>query len=150
MNAQSQTGMTAVHDDLLDAMHRLDVALAAPAPRRQRDWCERVAKELAKLHENLGRHVVAAEAPGGMFAEVETAAPPLHHRIERLKREHAQLLRQMDVLEAFVEKQRDQEIYGFQEIRQRAGWLLTGLRHRTALVADLIFELYDTDIGCGD
>jgi hypothetical protein len=150
MNAHGATAVAAVHDELLEAMHGLELALAAPAPRRQRDWCERVAKELGVVNEALAQHVLTAEAPEGLFAEIEAAAPPLHHRIGRLKREHAQLLRQTDALEAYVAQERVLKRYAFQEIRQRAGWLLTGLRQRTALAADLVFELYDTDIGSGD
>jgi hypothetical protein len=150
MNAYDQAAVPAYHDELLDAIHELDYALAAPAPRRERDWSQRVAKGLGDLHSALERHVLKAEAPRGVFAELEAAAPPLRHRIDRLKHAHSQLLRQIDSLETFVDDNLTKQHCDFREIRQRAGWLLTGVRHHMALAADLIFELYNFDIGVGD
>src|SRR5207245_620821 len=117
MIAYSETAVTTHHDELLEAMNALEFALAARAPRRERDWCERVAKELGELDAALERHVLRAETPQGLFAEVEASAPTLHHRIVRLKRQHADLLRQLDGLETFVEHDRELDRYNFREIR---------------------------------
>ncbi len=68
MNAQSQTVVATGHDELLDAVQRLEFALAAPAPRRERDWCERVTNELGQLRTTFLRHVAAAETPGRLYA----------------------------------------------------------------------------------
>ncbi|HVW36225.1 MAG TPA: hypothetical protein VHB99_02930, partial [Pirellulales bacterium] len=73
-----------VHEPLLDAMHLLEAALSSPAPGREETWRERVAAELATLRNVLATHVASTESRKGMFVDVESTEPALHHRIERL------------------------------------------------------------------
>jgi len=139
-----------VHEPLLDAMHLLEAALASPAPGREEEWRKRVAAELATLRNVLATHVASTESRKGMFVDVESTEPALHHRIERLRHEHADLLRQAESLETHLAPPAAGHPFNFHDVRQRAGWLLTALRHHQALEADLVFELYDSDVGVGD
>lgn len=138
------------HEPLLDAMHRLEAALATAAPGREEAWRKRVAAELATLRNVLATHVASTESRKGMFVDVESTEPALHHRIERLRHEHADLMRQAESLETHLAPSTPGHPFNFHDIRQRAGWLLTALRHHQALEADLVFELYDSDVGVGD
>lgn len=149
-SAQPEPTSAPLHEPLLDAMHRLEAALAAPAPGREEAWRGRVAAELRHFHETLAAHVSAAESRKGIFGEVESLEPALHHRIERLKHEHADLLRQSLSLETHLAPAAQSQAFNYHDVRQRAGWLLTALRHHQALEADLVFELYDSDVGVGD
>lgn len=139
-----------LHEPLLDAMHRLEAALATAAPGREEVWRKRVAAELATLRNVLSTHVASTESRKGMFVDVESIEPALHHRIERLRHEHADLLRQAESLETHLAPSAPGHPFNFHDVRQRAGWLLTALRHHQALEADLVFELYDSDVGVGD
>lgn len=137
------------HDALIDAMHRLEAALASPAPGREEIWRRRVSAELNGFYDALAAHVAATESPSGLFGDVEEVEPAFHHRIGRLRREHLDLMAQTQSLETHLATHGG-ETLNFHDLRQRAGWLLTALRHHQALEADLIFELYDLDVGSGD
>jgi hypothetical protein len=141
---------SSLHEPLLDAMHLLEAALALPAPGREEAWRDRVAAELATFRNVLATHVASTESRKGMFVDVERIEPALHHRIERLRYEHADLLRQAESLETHLAPSVPGHPFNFHDVRQRAGWLLTALRHHQALEADLVFELYDSDVGVGD
>jgi hypothetical protein len=49
-----------------------------------------------------------------------------------------------------VEHHGEDEVPSFSDIRQRAAWLMSALRHHQAVETDLIFESLSTDIGVGD
>lgn len=138
------------HDALLEAMHRLEAALASAAPGREKTWNERVARRLTALVERLREHVEAADAPDGLLAVIDATRPTLLHRVDRLRQQHADLLQQARSLQEQVLHHGDGEVPDFRDIRQRAMWLLNALRHHQAQETDLIFESFYTDIGVGD
>lgn len=138
------------HDALLEAMHRLEAALASAAPGREQAWNQRVAQRLGELLARLREHVQAADAPDGLLAVIDATRPTLVHRVDRLRRQHADLLQQAQSLHQQVQHHGDGEVPDFRDIRQRAMWLLNALRHHQAQETDLIFESFYTDIGVGD
>jgi nucleotide-binding universal stress UspA family protein len=150
-------GTRGEHDALLVAMHRLEAALAAAAPGREQAWNARVLKDLGGVQECLAQHVTSAEAPDGLLAEIDLTWPTLVHRVDQLRREHADLLQQAAALRRRVEEywcvEWTTEVDGRPEtadIRQQAARLLGALRDHQAREADLIFETFYTDIGAGD
>jgi nucleotide-binding universal stress UspA family protein len=150
-------GTRGEHDALLIAMHRLEAALAAAAPGREQAWNARVLKDLGGVQECLAQHVTSAEAPDGLLAEIDLTWPTLVHRVDQLRREHADLLQQAAALRRRVEEywcvEWTTEVDGRPEtadIRQQAARLLGALRDHQAREADLIFETFYTDIGAGD
>jgi hypothetical protein len=82
----------AEHDDLLGAIHSLEAALASAAPGREQAWGKQVLKKLQAVAELLDGHARSAEAADGLLAMVAAAQPRLLHRVERLRREHVDLL----------------------------------------------------------
>lgn len=145
-------------DALLVAMQRLEAALAGAASGREQAWNARVLKDLAGVQECLTRHVASAEARDGLFAEIDLSRPTLVRRVERLRQEHAELLKQATALQQRVEQRYCVEWVAdtvadradTAEIRQLAMELLSALRHHRAQEADLIFETFYTDIGACD
>jgi hemerythrin-like domain-containing protein len=151
--AQQQTAATRTrseHDALLAAMHRLEAALAAAAPGREHPWNRRVLDHLRGLEGVLAEHVASAEGPGGVFGEIDQTRPTLVRRIERLRREHADLLRQAQALQRLAAHYGEDERPDAADIRRRAAALLGALRHHQAAEADVIFESFCTDIGTCD
>jgi hypothetical protein len=152
------------HDALLAAMHRLEAALAAAAPGRQQAWGARVRDDLHLVQEALARHVASAEGPGGLLAAIDPKRPAIVRRVERLRREHADLLQQAKDLQWRVERLCSIEWTAYEacmadevledpdaaDIRRQATQLLNALRSHQAHEADLIFETFYTDIGSGD
>jgi hemerythrin-like domain-containing protein len=138
------------HHELLEAIHQLEAALASAAPGREQDWNRRVIETLQAVADLLAQHAAAADAPDGLLAAIDTLRPTLLHRVGRLRQEHADLLHQTDALRQHVEHYSDEETPNFQDIRQRATWLLNALRHHQAAETDLIFESFWTDIGTVD
>jgi hypothetical protein len=152
------------HDALLEAMHRLEAALAAAAPGRQQAWGVRVQSDLRLVQEALARHVASAEGPGGLLAAIDLSRPAIVRRVERLRREHADLLQQANDLQRRVERLCSVEWTAYEawaadeviedpdaaDIRRQAAQLLNALRSHQAHETDLIFETFYTDIGAGD
>jgi hemerythrin-like domain-containing protein len=138
------------HDALLDAMHHLEAALESAAPGRERAWKERVIENLCAVVDRLTEHIHSADAPDGLMAMIDETRPTLVHRVERLRREHADLLQQARALQGQIEQYGEQELPNFRDIRQRATWLLNALRHHRAAETDLIFESFFVDIGVVD
>jgi hemerythrin-like domain-containing protein len=143
-----QTGRE--HDALLAAIHQLEAALASAAPGREHDWRHRVDETLEGVAELLSQHVSAADAPDGLLAEIDTLRPTLLHRVKRLRQEHDDLLQHTKALTSHVAYAGDEATPNFQDIRQRATWLLNALRHHQAAETDLVFETFWTDIGTVD
>lgn len=140
----------AEHDALLEAMHRLEAALASAAPGREQAWNKQVVEQLRTVADLLDEHARSAEAADGLLAMIGAAQPRLLHRAERLRREHVDLLQQARTLERQIEHHGEDELPNFRDVRQRTTWLLDALRHHRAAATDLIFETFSTDIGVGD
>lgn len=137
-------------DRLLKAIHRFEATLASAAPGRESAWKATMYEALCQLKLAMEEHTTIAEAPDGLLADAEEAAPRLAARIDRLKGEHADLQRQLAALCDHVQQHAREELVDYADIRQRAGWLLTSLRHHQARETDLIYESFATDIGVGD
>lgn len=140
----------AEHDALFDAIHRLEAALASAAPGRERGWNQQVVEKLRAVVDLLDEHARSAEAADGLLAMIGDAQPRLLHRVERLRREHVDLLEQARALMRHLEHHGQDELPNFRDNRHRTTWLLNALRHHRAAATDLIFEAFATDIGVGD
>jgi hypothetical protein len=140
----------AQHDALFDAIHELEAALASAAPGREQAWNRRDVERLRTVADRLDEHARAAEAADGLLAMIGAAQPRLLHRVERLRREHGDLLEQARALLRRLERHGADESPDFRDIRRRTTGLLGALCHHRAAATDLIFETYSTDVGVGD
>jgi hemerythrin-like domain-containing protein len=139
----------AEHAELLSTIHALEAALASAAPGREREWNEQVGERLRAVIAALRAHACSAEAEDGLFAEIDLR-PTLLRRVERLRQEHADLVQQSEALAQRISHCNDGDARDCHDIRQRAAWLLTALRHHQAVENDLVFESFYTDLGVGD
>lgn len=104
-------------------------------------WRRSVEESLAGLRAAIDAHVTEVEGPEGLLAQLTADAPRLSNEVELMKREHARLLVDTDVILADVE---DAEPV---DIRDRAMSLLRDLVTHRQTGADLVYEAYSTDIG---
>jgi hypothetical protein len=136
---------------LFSAIHAVERALASAAPKRERSWLLSVLEAMRLLESAMHRQCANSDSPDSLLAEIVNDAPHLHSRVERLKREYRDLLRQIsELLEQFEGGLGVEETPNYVDLRQRLGWLLTALRHHQSRETDLIFEAVDTDLGALD
>ena len=81
------------------------------------------------------------EGPEGLLAQLVTDSPRLSNEVELMKREHARLLVDTDVILADVDEADPADV------RERAMSLLRDLVTHRQTGADLVYEAYSTDIG---
>jgi hypothetical protein len=138
----------AERDDLVECMHRLEAALASPAPGREREWAARASQDLIQVRESLQQHILSAEGPSGLFAELDLSRVPIPARVTQLREEHHQLLEMAQKLADDLRK--SESLPDFMSLRQEAAQFLTLLRRHHASEVDLIYECFWLDIGVGD
>jgi hypothetical protein len=63
--------MRTKEDTLSQSLDRLEKALAADVPGRERDWAEAVSAALTEVEQALRQHAALAEASDGLLAEGE-------------------------------------------------------------------------------
>jgi hypothetical protein len=129
-------------------MHRLEAALASPAPGREREWANRAATELAEVEASLQRHITSAEGDRGLFAELDSSQGSVPARVEKLRRDHEQMLVQAKQLSRHLQSEDDR--VDFAALRNEGEELLAALRRHYSCEVDLIFECFWLDIGVGD
>src|ERR1700730_13227154 len=127
-------------DPLVPSIDRLRRAVAADAPGREREWAETVESALALVEKSLRQHLVVAEAPDGLFAEVDATRPTLTRQVDELCSEHGNYLKQVLALRETVQciaeafnpalcrtaQARSRSIPDFAAIRKQAEQLMMG------------------------
>lgn len=136
------------HDDLIECMHRLEAALASPAPGRERDWANRAASELIEVEKSLQRHIASAEGERGLFAELDLSQGSIPARVEKLRLDHVGLLQKIRQLRSDLETTSD--LPDFARLRREAEVLLAAIRRHYSSEVDLVFECFWLDLGVGD
>jgi hypothetical protein len=106
-------------------------------------WLRSVGAALQGLRVALVDHVQEAEAPSGLYAEIAETNPRLLPAVERLRRDHADMDLRIDDLEALV----DADQPSTDAVRDAALVLLSEISRHRLRGADLVWELYDVDIG---
>ena len=128
-------------DRTLAAMHELETSLAAAAPGREQDWRARVVEALAVLVEATAAEADNADRPDSLLSDVARTQPWLRNRVRGLRLQYRQLRDGLAGLAAELTGPEDAAM-DYADVRQRLGWLLTGLRHQRARESDLIYEAY--------
>src|SRR5262245_36241090 len=151
------TGMAALEDvrvrraGLKAALSNLELALAAAAPGRLDEWGRGVQEALATVHEVWARHIVETEAPGAFLDELVAEAPRLATPAARLRREHTEIMNDIDRAELALknlpaEAEQDAFVDG---LRAQLTEMLYALARHRQRGADLVYEAYDVDLGGG-
>ena len=127
-------------DRTLDAVHRLEAALAAAAPGRRGQWRGDVIDALATLDRATAEEARNASSPESLLSDVARTQPRLRHRVRGLRAQYAQL---RDRIATFADELAgDDADPDVADLRQRLIWLLDALRHQRARESDLIYEAY--------
>lgn len=81
------TSVRAQGEAALRALHVLEYALAAPAPRRHRTWLHRVTVAIDALHTALHAQLPNTADPISLLDEIGLAYPSYVHQVQRLQQE---------------------------------------------------------------
>lgn len=126
--------------DLRLSMEGLERALTIPASS---GWVAGVQAALGDLGLALRGHVDEVEGPAGLLAEMRTIEPRLGHLVDDLRSEHRDLLRAFDRLQEAA----NDEAPDLRKVRRRAVTLLGRLALHRQAGADLVYEVFQVDIG---
>ena len=134
------------HEEILSAVHRLEAAMASPAPGRETAWKHRAGAALVGVLDSVNVHRMSAENEGGVIAEAEAVLgrPPA---LSAARSQHVALLKDAGELLADLEARREDPKLTCKAVRRRAWRLASALGNHQALEADLILEAFDLDIG---
>ena len=141
------------HVRLVFAIQRIEASLGHAAPGRESQWQEEVSKALDLLIAAMKESRDCVCRDDGLIEEIKIEKPFLMKRIKNLRAEFDGLFNQAAALQDQIKdacNDQDTQQISFVDLRQRIGWLLSGLRHHQAKEADLIFEAFNVDVGVGD
>jgi len=124
----------------LAAMHQLEAMLAAAAPGREEKWRIQVKEALVALDEATAEEADNAESPDSLLSDLARTQPWLRNRVRGVRLQYQQSRHALRSLRQELEESAGTADYS--DIRQRLGWVLTGLRHQRARESDLIYEAY--------
>jgi hypothetical protein len=123
----------------LRALHVLEYALAAPAPRRHRTWLHRVTVAVDALLVALRVQVPKADQPVRLLDEIALCHPTYLPRIQRLQQELMDLTIAVASLREHIEPGPAIEIDPT-DIRDRLSAVTARFREHQAREADLVYE----------
>jgi hypothetical protein len=140
---QRRAGQRAAADQgrTLAAMHQLEAALGAAAPRREQAWSNEVRRTLGILGEAAQDEADNAAQPDSLLSDIARTQPWLRNRVRGLRIHYRQLRDAIAALQDELDAAPSQTV-DFTDIRQRLAWVLAGLRHQRARESDLIYEAY--------
>ena len=150
LNASDQALEThrADQDATLTAIHQLETALGAPAPRREETWRDNVLVALETLDRAISHEQRNADEPDSLLSDLARTQPRLRNRVRGLRVQYGQVGRTVAALHHELSVPDPDP--DFEDIRRRIAWLLTALRHQRGRESDLIYEAYydsfNTDI----
>lgn len=129
----------------LHALHVLEYALTAPAPRRHRTWLHRVTVAVDALHAALRTQLHPPDEPLHLFDEIALSNPGYLTRIQHLRQELLDLTIAVASLREQIEPDPAIEINPA-EIRDRLSTLTRQFRRHQAAEADLVYEATGLEI----
>ncbi|MBM3458194.1 MAG: hypothetical protein FJX77_06650 [Armatimonadetes bacterium] len=138
------------HNSLVEAMHRLEAALASPAPGREAEWAAHVLQDLETLLSVVQALREAVEGPGGLYEQVTETRPEASLRTMYLRDSNRYLADHARLLVEETERIARGEAAAFMAVRTHAAELLKELRQQQAREVDLVFETFQRDIGSSE
>jgi len=134
--------------DTMEALHALEDALGAPAPRRERTWLHRVLAALDVLSAMLDSQAAGDEAQS-LLTEIRREDPRLAPRVDRLRAEQADLRIAITSLRDQLAPDATVPV-DTADIRDRLASLARRLRAQRARESDLVYEAVNVDLGVSD
>jgi hypothetical protein len=131
--------LRAEREAALRALHVLEYALAAPAPRRQRTWLHRVTVALEALHAALVRQIPESDGSIRLLDEIALYDPRCLPEIQQLQQDLLDLTIAVASLRERVEPDPTIEIDPT-DIRERLSVVTKLFRQYQAREADLVYE----------
>jgi DNA repair ATPase RecN len=129
------------HDRTLEAVHRLEAALAEAAPGREDPWREAVSEALSVLDEVTTEESDNVRRPDSLLSDLARNQPRLRNRARAIRLEYEKVRETVASLRKELQEHQDSDV-DYTDVRQRLGWVLTALRHQRARESDLIYEAY--------
>jgi hypothetical protein len=127
-------------DRTLAGVHRLEAMLGAAAPSREQEWRSEVLAALVALEAATAEEADNTEAPDSLLSDLARTQPWLRNRVRGVRLQYQQIRHSLESLRRELDERSGPADYA--DIRQRLGWVLTGLRHQRARESDLIYEAY--------
>ena len=143
-SARQRSGLDARRADqdrTLEAMHRLEAALAQAAPGREEPWRHEVLEALSVLEAATAEEADNARRPDSLLSDLSHNQPRLRNRARALRLQYGKVRDTIASLRQEIEEREDVDV-DYADLRQRLGWVLTSLRHQRARESDLIYEAY--------
>ena len=134
--------------ELRETLGAMEFTLASPATGRAVIWGEAVHASLVMLADDFSAHVDVTEGPGGLHQAILAGDLRMANAVEALTEEHAQIAEEIASLVADSAPPVTQDDVA--DLRERATTLLGQLIRHRQRGADLIYDVYQTDIGGGD
>lgn len=129
----------------LHALHVLEYALTAPAPRRHRTWLHRVTIAVDALHAALQAQLQADGLPMGLLDEIALSEPTYLTRIQFLRQDLLDLTVAVASLREQIEPDPAIDVNP-DDIRGRLATLTHQFRQHQAREADLVYEATGLDL----
>lgn len=123
----------------LRALHVVEYALIAPAPRRYRTWLHRVTVAVDALHAALRAQLPGADGPIRLLDEIALSHPEHIAQIQQVQQELLDLTIAVASLREQIEPDPTIEIDPA-GIRDRLGVVAARFRAHQAQEADLVYE----------
>jgi hypothetical protein len=115
------------------------------APRD--DWYQVVRQRLVDLGVVLAAHIEDIEGAEGVYADLLVQAPWQEAETEILEGEHQAIRDTLDVTLEALEAAREENLEDPSPVRRRVETLLERLDLHCQREMELVYEVYDTDIG---
>jgi hypothetical protein len=136
--------------DLHEVIVELEKATAAPGRDDGGEWSAGVHDALVDLGGAFERHIAVVEGPGGLFEDVQQAAPRLSNALERLRSDHLEIrTRIVEALDA-VRSVAGRPAAPIERGREAVLVVLDRLMRHRQQGADVVYDAYAVDIGTGD
>lgn len=134
---------TADQDRTLATVHRLEAALAAPAPGNEAAWLDDVRRALAVLDDATRDEDANAARPDSLLSDIKRNQPILASRVRGVRAQYQHVRDSVSALRKDLDRPHDDpHPADYRDIRQRVAWILDALRHQRARESDLIYEAY--------
>jgi len=131
--------------ELLDSMHAVEQALAAPAVGDVTLWAQRVSVALIELEADFREHVQLTEGADGLYSSLLEVAPRLSNVVRTLTADHGRI--RIALGQQVATSGGPVVLADVARIRRAGTTLLARMSRHRQRGADLVFDAYQTDIG---